>query len=111
LHIAVTAAVKSRELGNVFKTDRAFHEALVSRAGNPRLTKMIMDLRDDMRLYGVDSVEGDERLRASVKEHHELINFAVKGETKAIASLITNHIMAWEPLFRKALIKSERRPL
>ena len=68
-------------------------------------------MRDDMRLYGIDSAEG-ERQRASVKEHYELINLAVKGETQAIGSLITNHIMAWQPLFRKALMaRSERRPL
>jgi DNA-binding GntR family transcriptional regulator len=109
---AVAAAAKARDVGDYFKTDRAFHEALVSRVGNPRLTKTIMDLRDDMRLYGIDSAEGEERQRASVKEHYELINLAVKGETKAIGSLITNHIMAWQPLFRKALMaRSERRPL
>jgi DNA-binding GntR family transcriptional regulator len=109
---AVAAAAKARDVGDYFKTDRAFHEALVSRVGNPRLTKTIMDLRDDMRLYGIDSAEGEERQRASVKEHYERINLAVKSETKAIGSLITNHIMAWQPLFRKALMaRSERRPL
>jgi DNA-binding GntR family transcriptional regulator len=109
---AAAAAVKARDVGNFVEADRAFHKALVSRAGNPRLTKTIMDLRDDMRLYGIDSAEGELRQRASVKEHYELINFAVKGETKAIASLITIHIMAWQPLFKKALIaRSGRRAL
>ena len=109
---AIAAAVKARDVNRYLETDRAFHEAFVSCAGNPRLTRMIMGLRNDMRLYGIDSAEGEERQRSSVKEHYQLINLAVKGETKAIARLITSHIMDWQPIFKKALIaQTERRPL
>jgi DNA-binding GntR family transcriptional regulator len=108
---AVAAAVKARDVGGYLETDRAFHGALVARAGNPRLTKMIMDLRDDMRLFGIDTADGEERQRASVKEHYQLIEFAVKGDTKNIASLITSHIMDWGPIFRKALLSQAARPL
>jgi DNA-binding GntR family transcriptional regulator len=108
---AVAVAVKARNVGDYLEADRAFHEALVSRAGNPRLTKMIMDLRDDMRLFGIESAEGEERQRASVKEHYQLVDLAVKGDTKNIASLITSHIMDWQPLFRKALMSQAARPL
>ena len=107
---AVAVAVKARNVGAYLEADRAFHEALVSRAGNPRLTKMIMDLRDDMRLFGIESAEGEERQRASVKEHYQLVEFAVKGDTKNIAALMTSHIMDWQPLFRKALMSQTARP-
>ncbi len=108
---AVAAAVKVRNVGDYLETDRAFHEALVSRAGNPQLTRMIMDLRDNMRLFGIDSAEGEERQRASVKEHYQLVDLAAKGDTKKIASLMTSHIMDWQPLFRKALMSQTVRPL
>jgi len=108
---AVAVAVKARDVRRYVEADRAFHEALVSRAGNPRLTKMIMDLRDDMRLFGIDSAEGEERQRASVKEHYQLIELAAKGDTKNIASLMTSHIMDWQPLFRKVLVSQAARPL
>ena len=39
---AVAVAVKARDVGSYLETDRAFHEAFVARADNPRLTKMIM---------------------------------------------------------------------
>jgi len=107
----VAVAVKARDVRSYVEADRAFHEALVSRAGNPRLTKMIMDLRDDMRLFGIDSAEGEERQRASVKEHYQLIDLAAKGDTKNIASLMTSHIMDWQPLFRKVLMSQTARPL
>ena len=108
---AVAAAVKLRDVGGYLEADRAFHGALVSRTGNPRLTKMIMDLRDDMRLFGIDTADGEERQRASVKEHYQLIEFAVKGDTKNIASLITSHIMDWRPIFRRSLLSQAARPL
>jgi DNA-binding GntR family transcriptional regulator len=99
----VAAAVKARDVAGYLETDRAFHQAFVTQAGNTRLTKMIMALRDDMRLFGIDSAEGEERQRASVKEHYEMITLAVKGETKAIGALISTHIMDWQPIFQKAL--------
>ncbi|HLI12658.1 MAG TPA: GntR family transcriptional regulator [Alphaproteobacteria bacterium] len=109
---AVAAAVTAQDVRGYLEADRAFHAAFVSRAGNPRLTKMIIDLRDDMRLFGIDSAAGEERQRASVKEHYELVDLAVKGDTKAIASLITAHIMAWQPIFRKGLMAwTQHRPL
>jgi hypothetical protein len=70
---------------------------------------MIMDLRHDMRLHGIDTAAGEERQRASVKEHYELIRLAVKGDTKGIATLITTHIMDWQPIFTKALMSQAGR--
>ncbi len=109
---AIAAAVKDRDVRAYLEADRAFHGAFVSRADNPRLTKTIMDLRDDMRLFGIDSAEGEERQRESVKEHYQLVDLAAKGDARAIAPLITKHILAWRPLFRRALAATtERRPL
>ena len=108
----VAETVKSQDVRGYLEADRAFHAAFVSRAGNARLTKMVMSLRDDMRLFGIDSAEGEERQRASVEEHYELIKLAVQGDAVAIAPLITRHIMSWQPIFRKALAaQTERRPL
>jgi len=48
----------------------------VSRANNPMLTKFVMELRDGMRLYGMDSPAGRQRQIVSVKEHYQLIDMA-----------------------------------
>jgi DNA-binding GntR family transcriptional regulator len=100
---AVGVAVKRNDLTDYIETDRRFHEALVSRVNNPRLTKMIMALRSDMRLYGIGTKEGRERQRASVREHYQMIEYAVAGDSERIAGLITKHIMEWKPLFIAAL--------
>jgi hypothetical protein len=62
-----------------------------------------MDLRDGMRLYGIDSAAGRERQVTSVQEHYRLIELASVGNTKAIAGLMSHHIMDWKPVFTAAL--------
>src|SRR5271154_3838543 len=100
---AVAHAVKRNNLTDYLEADRRFHEALVTRADNPRLTKMIMALRSDMRLYGIDTKEGRERQRASVGEHYQMIEYASAGDAQRIGELITKHILEWKPLFVRAL--------
>jgi DNA-binding GntR family transcriptional regulator len=100
---AVAAAVKSKDVLGYVETDRAFHQALAARAGNPLLTRMIMELRDGMRLYGIDSAAGRQRQVASVKEHYQLIELAAAKNSKAIAALISKHILDWKPVFTAAL--------
>jgi DNA-binding GntR family transcriptional regulator len=99
----VAAAVRRKDGNGYIETDRAFHLALVSRAGNPLLTKMIMELRDGMRLYGMESPAGRQRQVASVKEHYQLIDLAVAGDVAAISKLTAEHIRSWEPVFTTAL--------
>lgn len=105
---AVAEAVKRNDVSGYIETDRRFHEALVARANNPRLTRLIMAQRDDMRLYGIDSKEGRERQLASVGEHYEMIEYGVAGKVQEIGELITQHIVAWKPLFAAALSGSQR---
>jgi DNA-binding GntR family transcriptional regulator len=100
---AVAEAVSRGDITAYIAADRTFHEALVERAGNPLLTKMVMQLRDDMRLYGIDSEEGLERQKASVQEHYRMVELASTKDVRKIGALISEHILAWKPLFQSAL--------
>jgi DNA-binding GntR family transcriptional regulator len=106
---AVAAAVDRNDVEAYIETDRAFHQALVSRAGNPVLTRLVMGLRDGMRLYGIDSAAGRERQIRSVGEHYQLIELAQAGATEAIAELIGRHILDWKPVFAAALAEQAGR--
>jgi DNA-binding GntR family transcriptional regulator len=100
----VASAVERQDVNIYIETDRRrFHETLVSRAGNPRLTRLVMAQRDDMRLYGIDSKEGRQRQIESVDEHYQMIKYALEGEVEQIGKLITRHIMEWKPLFPAAV--------
>lgn len=103
----VAKAVEEHDIQGYIAGDRAFHEILVSEVGNPLQTKLVLQLRDDMRLFGVDSEEGLQRQRDSVQEHYQMIDLAIRQDVEAIGELISRHILAWKPLFRQALAQSE----
>jgi DNA-binding GntR family transcriptional regulator len=102
---AVSNAVVSNDLPKYIASDRAFHEALVGQVGNPFLTRTVMQLRDDMRLYGIDSAEGRIRQQESVKEHYQMVELADQGKEKEAGDLISRHILSWKPLFESALAR------
>lgn len=104
---AVGVAVDAEDMTGYLITDREFHRALVERANNPLLTKMVMQLRGDMRLYGIDSPEGRKRQKLSVKEHFQMIELAKNGDTAGIAKLIALHILSWKPLFMTANVSPQ----
>jgi DNA-binding GntR family transcriptional regulator len=100
---AVANAVASKNLPQYLASDRAFHQALVEQVGNPFLTRTVMQLRDDMRLYGIDTAEGRIRQQESVKEHYQMVELADQGKEKEAGDLISQHIQSWKPLFESAL--------
>lgn len=100
---AVGEAVARSDVPGYLATDRAFHTALVGRADNPLLTQLVLQLRDGMRLYGIDSPEGLQRQRDSVAEHYRLVELAQRGDVDAAAALMSRHIVSWKPLFIAAL--------
>jgi DNA-binding GntR family transcriptional regulator len=107
----IAAAVKRKDDRAYIEGDRSFHLALIARLNNPMLTKMVMELRDGMRLYGMESAAGRQRQVASVKEHYQLIDLAVSGKTDPIQKLITHHIRSWEPVFTAGLSERLERTL
>jgi DNA-binding GntR family transcriptional regulator len=106
---AVGAAVSREDVNSYIEADRRFHEALVARAGNPRLTRLVVAQRDEMRLHGIDSKEGRRRQVASVVEHFQMIDLAHDRKVQEIGELITHHIMEWMPLFVEALASPQLR--
>lgn len=99
----IAAAVEKNDVEGYIETDRVFHQALVARAENPLLTRLVISLRDEMRLYGIDTPAGRERQIRSVEEHYQLVKLAEAGKTEAIAALISRHILDWKPVFTAAL--------
>ena len=100
----IARAVRDRDVPAYLVADRSFHESLLCRAGNPILTGIVMKLRDKMRLYGIRSKAGRARQDASVAEHYRIVDL-VTGRVKDDAmTLMTDHIMAWEPVFTEAVL-------
>lgn len=101
----VADAVRDGDMYQYLSADRAFHHALVSQAGNRLLTDTIMRLRDNMRLYGLDTEEGLQRQHASVKEHYQLVKLLGEGRRDKVAALMRVHIRDWEPVFSAGIAR------
>ena len=105
----IARAVRDEDVPAYLAADLAFHEALLARAGNPILTGIVMKLRDRMRLYGIRSLAGRTRQDESVAEHYRIADL-VRGRIEGDAmTLMTNHIMAWEPVFTEAVLARTAR--
>jgi DNA-binding GntR family transcriptional regulator len=109
----ITRAVKTEDIRLYLEADRSFHQTLTAAADNTRLTEMVMGLRDQMRLYGINSRGGLERQNESLPEHYTIIELANAGDADALAALLKHHIRAWEPIFVDALsqVARTREPL
>ncbi|WP_407520268.1 GntR family transcriptional regulator [Methylobacterium oryzisoli] len=103
---AIARAVRDGDVPLYLAADRAFHQELLSRAGNPVLTGIVMKLRDTMRLYGIKSAAGLARQAESVPEHYRIIEMLrQRAEPAAAAALMHKHIMDWEPIFSNVLLE------
>ena len=99
----VGAAVERDDVPAYVASDRAFHHELVNQAGNALLTRMVMEARDAMRLYGIDTSAGRKRQQESVAEHIGLVELAEAGNAKEAAKLMSRHILEWKPIFTDAI--------
>jgi DNA-binding GntR family transcriptional regulator len=99
----IARAVRTEDMKLYLEADRSFHRLLTAAADNPRLTEMVMGLRDQMRLYGINSRAGLTRQNESATEHFRIIELASAGKEEALTNLLRHHIRAWEPIFVEAL--------
>lgn len=99
----IARAVRTEDMKLYLEADRSFHQLLTDAADNPRLTEMVMGLRDQMRLYGINSRAGLARQNESATEHFRIIELASAGKEEALTNLLRHHIRAWEPIFVEAL--------
>lgn len=99
----VADAVKRRSISDFIETDMLYHQALLDAVGNPLLTQTAMKMREDMRLYGIESPEGWQRQLDSAQEHYDMIALAQSNSVAAMGRLTSKHILAWKPLFKAAL--------
>jgi DNA-binding GntR family transcriptional regulator len=109
----IVRAVKTEDIRLYLEADRSFHQLLTAAADNPRLTEMVMGLRDQMRLYGIKSRAGLARQNESTAEHYQIIELAMAGKEEALTELLRRHIRSWEPIFIDALsqVANPREPI
>ncbi|MFD5213308.1 GntR family transcriptional regulator [Microbacterium sp. NPDC058345] len=89
---AIVEGAASGDLASYLEADRAFHEAVNSFSGNPRLTSLITHLRRETRMPGLAGMLATEELSKSAAEHHELLDLLEAGEGEDAERLMHRHI-------------------
>lgn len=85
-------AAKAKDLVRFIELDTEFHTRFLSLAGNNEVVRIVRDLRNRSRLYGLEAVARAGMLGRSAEEHGEMIDLALSGDRVRLEALITQHI-------------------
>jgi DNA-binding GntR family transcriptional regulator len=88
----IVAAAAAGDLIGYLEADRRLHLALLALAGNEHLVAVVEDLRKRSRLFGLQALAAAGRLEASAREHLELLDALVAGETETVREIMTRHL-------------------
>jgi len=96
LQSMVDAIVGSAGAGDIpafIENDRAFHEELLSHAGNGRALELVSRLRDQGRRYGLlDPGDKGAMAREVAADHQAILDAVVAGDAAKVRRLLTDHI-------------------
>jgi DNA-binding GntR family transcriptional regulator len=65
---------------------------MIELVGNARLSKLVAELRDQSRLYGLPSLLADGALAASAVEHVEILDAIAAGDAAGTELLMRKHL-------------------
>ena len=88
----IEQAAIDRDLIKHVGLDLEFHLTLLGLAGNTHLVETVRTLRSQSRLYGLRFLAERDALVPSSREHVELVDLIVAGETESAERLMHRHI-------------------
>ncbi|HZP95749.1 MAG TPA: GntR family transcriptional regulator [Candidatus Limnocylindria bacterium] len=89
---AMEKAAAKHDEASVGALDRAFHHALLLRAGNRRLADYVDRLRDMIRSRGITTAGESRTLQQIAQEHRDLLDLVRAGDAKAVSDAMQAHI-------------------
>jgi DNA-binding GntR family transcriptional regulator len=94
------------------ESDRLFHRAIVSAAGNPVLTGFYESLRDRQLRMGVHAVAtSDQRSGDVLGEHRKIVDGIRKGDAEAASAAMGRHLATTLTALRMPIIRPVSRSL
>lgn len=73
--------------------DIAFHSQLMSACRNPRLIAVNADIEDELRLFMTRGTYSSGALRASFREHQDIVDAIAKGEVDGAGAAFERHVL------------------
>lgn len=84
--------VRDKDPIRYLRADQGFHLELLRAGGNPRLVRMIEQLREQTRLYGLQQVAEEGLLMEASREHIELLDAIERGDREAVRRIAQAHL-------------------
>ncbi|WP_143590399.1 GntR family transcriptional regulator [Thermoactinospora rubra] len=88
----IVSAAERADLLAYVDADLRFHVELLSLSGNAHLVDVVRDLRNRARLYGLSQLAERGTLADSAREHLQLLDLLVQGDTEGSRRLMAQHI-------------------
>lgn len=82
--------------------DEGFHRRIAVASGHEAGERLLRDLNDRIRLLRIHDFTSDERIRATLAEHTEILTAILNGEAQAAPAFMRAHVL------RSALVVRER---
>lgn len=89
---AIVDSAKAGSITGYLEADREFHLSLTELLGNSRLTKLVGNLRDQTRLYGLEVLKEEGNLVASAEEHFHILDALKAGDAAETERLMNRHL-------------------
>jgi DNA-binding GntR family transcriptional regulator len=81
------------DLARFLVADRDFHLGLLELTGNGRLVRLVGQLRDQMRLVGLEPLADSGRLNASAREHRIVLDAVCARDADRAEELMRAHLV------------------
>lgn len=88
----ITAFAEREDVTGFLDADRTFHLGLIELVGNRRLLRLVAELRDQTRLYGLRALAAERSLPASAAEHEQILAALVGGDAPGCEALMRTHL-------------------
>ncbi len=83
---------RAQRIPEFLDADRRFHLALLSYLGNSRLNRIVENMRDQTRLYGIQALARAGRLEDSGLEHLTIVDAINSGNPEAAEAAMITHL-------------------
>ncbi|WP_261624847.1 GntR family transcriptional regulator [Nesterenkonia marinintestina] len=90
---AMERAAARDDVGGVLRADRDFHLAVLALADNPRLVKVLEDLRNTVLSRGIATVPQTRSLQELIEDHRDILDGIRNGDPGAAAAAMHRHIL------------------
>ena len=102
------------EGANFIHRDEAFHQRLAEASGNEFATGTLADLGDRIRVLRIHDFTSEDRIRATISEHLEILGAILAGDADGAAHFMRSHIQRSAQVVRErvgeALVRAFEEP-